>query len=211
MSKSSALSTLGKVTSATRAKAEEVWDYLDSKGVPLKRLWGMGPGDEHGVGRALDFMITGVAGSDNAAGDLIADYLWSNRKRLGVKWIIWDRRIRSTSPGKPSTWTRYTGKNPHTDHVHVFFGTAAYVPPASGGGGGGGGDRPDSVAGWWHVDPKRVSTFLWGLKGGTRKNIKAKPRRNIKIVREATLRGKKWLVTEHNNWFSKYYMNRGKA
>lgn len=206
MSMASALSELGKVTGPTRDKAEELWQYMHSRGVDLKRLWGMGPGDEHGVGRALDLMITGVSGSDNAAGDLIADYLWANRKRLGVKWIIWDRRIRSTSPGKSGNWTAYSGKSPHTDHVHVFFSTGAYVPPSTGGGGGGG-----HVGEWWHVDPKRVSTFLWGLKNGETKNIKAKPGRNIMIVREAQKRGKAWLVTDNNNWFAKYYMNRGRS
>lgn len=206
MSKASALSKLGKVQPATRAIAEEVWDYLAGQGIHLTRLWGMGPGDEHGVGRALDFMITGVEGSDNRAGDLIADYLWANRKRLRLKWEIWDQRIRSTSKGKPPTWTAYRGKSKHTDHVHAFFAPGDYIPPKAAGGGGG------EVKGeWWHVDPDRVSTFLWGLKGGTRKNIKAKPRRNILVVREAKLRGKTWLVTEHDNWFSKYYMNRGRA
>lgn len=208
MSMASALSQLGKVTGPTRDKAEELWQYMHSRGVDLKRLWGMGPGDEHGVGRALDLMITGVAGSDDTAGDLIASYLWANRKRLGVKWIIWDRNIRSTTPGKSGKWEPYRGKSPHTDHVHVFFGTGAYVPPTPPAGGGGG-DK--GVAGWWHVDPRRVTSFLWGLKGGTRKNVKARPGRNIMIVREAKLRGKMWLITEHNNWFAKYYMNRGRS
>lgn len=143
MSKSSALSTLGKVTSATRSKADELWDVAAAKGYRMTRLWGMGSsGSEHPTGRALDLMITGSAGG-RAAGDFLADYLWKNRKRLGVKWIIWYGRIRSTSPGKPSSWTEYNGYNPHTDHVHVFFGTGAYLPPKGGStGGGGGGSKP---------------------------------------------------------------------
>lgn len=137
MSKASALSTLGKVTPATRAKAEELWEYCHSKGYDLTRLWGMGPGDEHGVGRALDLMITGK-GLGKDVGDLIASYLWKNRQRLGEKWHIWYRRIRSTSPGKSGNWTSYSGPSAHTDHVHVFFGTGGYVPPAGAGAGGGG-------------------------------------------------------------------------
>lgn len=136
MSMASALSELGRVTGATRDKAEELWAYAASKGYELRRLWGIGTkGQEHPTGRALDLMITGT-GLGKVVGDLLASYLWKNRKRLGVKWIIWDRHIRSTSPGKSGQWERYYGESPHTDHVHVFFGTAAYVPPPAGGGGG---------------------------------------------------------------------------
>lgn len=137
MSKASAFSKLGKITSATKSRADELWDYAASKGYELTRLWGIGTsGSEHPTGRALDLMITGE-GLGKVVGNLLASYLWKNRKRLAVKWIIWDRHIRSTSPGKSGQWERYYGSNPHTDHVHVFFGTAAYVaPPAAGGGGG---------------------------------------------------------------------------
>lgn len=138
MSKTSAFSTLGNITKATRSKAGELWDYAHSKGYDLTRLWGMGSsGSEHPTGRALDLMITGE-GLGKAAGDLLAGYLWKNRKRLGVKWIIWNGHIRSTSPGKSGNWEPYYGESDHSDHVHVFFGTAAYVPPKTSGGGGGG-------------------------------------------------------------------------
>lgn len=137
MSMASAFSKLGKITSATRDRAEELWTYAASKGYELTRLWGIGTrGSEHPSGRALDLMITGP-GLGKVVGNLLASYLWKNRKRLAVKWIIWDGHIRSTSPGKSGQWEPYHGASDHSDHVHVFFGTAGYVaPPAAGGGSG---------------------------------------------------------------------------
>lgn len=211
MSKESALSTLGKVTSATRDKAEELWDIAAAAGYKMSRLWGIGTaGSEHPTGRALDLMITGSAGG-KPAGDFLAAYLWANRKRLGVKWIIWNRTIRSTSPGKPTTAQPYTRDNPHTDHVHVFFATGDYVAPPTGAGGGGG-SKPadDGIPGVWEVDPAKVSTFLWGLKHGTRQNIKAKPGRDITVIKQVTDKRRTWLVTAHDNWFAKAYLRRKK-
>lgn len=210
MSKSSALSTLGSVTSPTRAKAGELWDYLHGQGFDLKRLWGMGSsGSEHPTGRALDLMTAGIAGDDKKAGDLLAAYLWANRVRLRVKWIIWNRRIRSTSKGKSGNWTAYSGASAHTDHVHVFFADGAYVPPAASGGGGTGGSD-DGIPGVWEVDPAKVSSFLWGLKDGKRQNIKAKPGRDISVVREVKDKRRTWLVTAADNWFAKSYLRRKK-
>lgn len=209
MSRSSALSTLGSVKSATRDIAEEVWDYLHSKGYDLTRLWGMGSsGSEHPTGRAIDFMITG-SGLGRKVGDLIAAYLWANRTRLRVKWLIWDEHIRSTSPGKSGNWTNYSGASDHTDHVHMFVAEGAYRPPA-GGAGGGGGSVDDGIPGVWEVDPAKVSTFLWGLKHGKDQNIKAAPGRDIDVVREVKDKRRTWLVTEHDNWFAKAYLRRKK-
>ncbi len=108
------MTVLGKVTSVTRDKAEELWQVAASKGYAMTRLWGIGTaGTEPPTGRALDLMIQGK-GLGDPAGDFLAAYLWANRKRLQVKWVIYDHHIRSTSPGKPSTWTHYNGSNPHT-------------------------------------------------------------------------------------------------
>lgn len=183
MSKSSALSTLGKVTSATRSKAEEIWEYAHSKGFDLTRLWGMGGGDEHGVGRAIDFMILGK-GLGKTVGLLIANYLWKHRKRFGLKWLIWDGEIWSTTPdknGKERGRSAYHGKSDHSDHVHAFFGTGAYVPPASGGGGG---SKPatktvdlSKLIAAAKADPKRK-------QGGTTPGAAA----SVKIVEDALRR-----------------------
>lgn len=96
--------------------------------------WGIGPTGEHAQGRALDFMTL----TDNQqayrdkVGNEIAAYLWKHRKRLGVWYIIWNRRIISmTYPN--SGWRSYNGSNPHTDHVHVsFYNGVSYKPPKGG-------------------------------------------------------------------------------
>lgn len=81
---------------------------------------------------AVDFMV-----SNKAAGDKIAAYLWANRKRLGVRYVIWNRRIISET-NKPSQWRRYTNPVPsrrgtasgdHTNHPHAsFFSNGSFTP-----------------------------------------------------------------------------------
>lgn len=180
MSKSSALSKLGKVTPATRSKAEEIWEYANSKGYQLTRFWGIGTkGTEHPTGRALDIMITGK-GLGKTVGNLIANYLWANRKRLQVKWIIWNGKIRSTSPGKSGRWEDYHGASDHSDHNHVFFGTGGYVPPAGAGGGGGTVSKTvdlSKLIAAAKADPKRK-------QGGTTPGASA----SVKIVEDALRR-----------------------
>jgi len=194
---------MGKITTATRSKAEELVGVAAAKGYKLTRIWGIGTsGTEHPTGRALDLMIDGK-GLGRAAGDFLAAYLWANRTRLKVKWIIWYHTIRSTTKGKPSTATHYTGENPHTDHVHVFFADGAYVAPPSSGGGG-------KVTDWWHVNPDKVTSFLWGLKHGKTQNIKAVPGRNIAIDHWQTDSRRTWGVTAADNWFAKEFLSKGK-
>ncbi|MFZ9887332.1 MAG: hypothetical protein ACO3JL_07505 [Myxococcota bacterium] len=72
----------------------------------------------HGVGRALDIMVSTVAGdADNGAGDPIGHWLIENAELLGVQTVIWDSVIWrvSYSPRAHS----YAGSNPHIDHLHV--------------------------------------------------------------------------------------------
>ncbi|KAB8193586.1 hypothetical protein FH608_020395 [Nonomuraea phyllanthi] len=95
---------------------------------PMK--YGVGclrPGDpgEHGKGRACDFMMsrggTMAAGSDEARGDALADYLIKNGARLGVMYIIWKQRyydIRSGGGWDPMSDRGGVTAN-HYDHVHV--------------------------------------------------------------------------------------------
>lgn len=123
-----ALTTLGAVKPGTRQVATEVLRAAEAAGHRLATIWGYNPASkpEHSAGLALDFMCT------RTAGDFIADYLWANRGRLGVRWVLWRRRIRSTSPGKPTSWQPMADRGSvtqnHEDHVHVFL-TGAYSPP----------------------------------------------------------------------------------
>lgn len=114
---------LGAVTTKTRAIAHEVLEAAAKAGHHLNQVWGFNPASvpEHSSGRAIDFMVYG----DKAAGDWIADYIWSNRIRLGLKWEIWRQRIRSTSSGKSGQWEWMADRGNttanHYDHVHAFF------------------------------------------------------------------------------------------
>lgn len=63
----------------------------------------------------------------------------------------------------------------------------------------------------WHVSSRGVSSWLWGLKNGVKKNVRARPGRNIKVVRWATKNGRTWAVTKAGNWFAKEYLEKGKS
>lgn len=124
-----ALRHLGSVSSATRAKAEEVLRALESaRGKQLTHTWGIGSSSEHATGRAVDFMVFG----DKAAGDFIVDYVWAHRDRLNLIHIIWYQRIISTVV-QPGVWRRMSNRGNstenHMDHPHVLFGPGPYVPP----------------------------------------------------------------------------------
>ncbi|NNG20309.1 hypothetical protein HJ590_12140 [Naumannella sp. ID2617S] len=149
----SALNHLGRVTGDTRRKAEEVLSALESQtGHRVGIIYGYNPASqpEHSAGRALDFMC------NRETGDWIADYLWTHRARLRVKWILWRQRIRSTSAGKPNSWQampdRGNATQNHYDHVHVFFNdgyespSGATAPPAAG-------EAPGAAA-WWGNRPE---------------------------------------------------------
>lgn len=106
---------------------------------PVGYLWGKnnGTSGEHPKGLALDFSglaykTPTVGGAmDHAKCQKIADYLWRHRKRLGVWYVIWNRQIISMTY-ESQGWRPYTGKSPHTDHVHVsFYSAPNYKPPTT--------------------------------------------------------------------------------
>ena len=121
---------LGAVTGATREIAHETIEACADAGNGwLKQIYGYNPASvpEHSSGRAIDYMC------NRAQGDWISDYLWANRKRLGLKWMIWRQHIRSTTPGKGDSWRimedRGNSTQNHMDHVHAFF-DDTYTPLA---------------------------------------------------------------------------------
>ena len=96
----------------------------------IRTIGGLRPGDprDHGTGRAVDVMIPGwttPAGVDT--GHEIAEWARTNAARLGVTYVIWQRRIWSvarTNQGwrNCSQGSCYDGPNPtsaHEDHVHI--------------------------------------------------------------------------------------------
>ncbi len=82
---------------------------------------------EHQEGRAWDWMLDANNPSQRAVGDDFTLWLTGtdgtgeaagNARRLGVMYVIWNRRIWSASDAA-SGWLPYSGASPHTDHVHV--------------------------------------------------------------------------------------------
>lgn len=138
----SALSYLGPVKAATKAKGTEVLTWIEKQGAKIYHMWGYDANvsnTEHHSGLAIDFMLyirdaTGRAvGIDSAAGDKIANYLWQNRARLGIRHIIWNQRIISTVV-MPGQWRAMSDRGSptanHKDHVHVMFLDTPYKAPS---------------------------------------------------------------------------------
>lgn len=94
----------------------------------IVRGCGIGGTSEHKEGRALDFMLSVNVPEQKAAGDALTAWLTGkdangvvggNARRLGVMYVIWNKRIWSVY--NTSGWRTYTGPVPHTDHVHTSF------------------------------------------------------------------------------------------
>ena len=45
---------------------------------------------------------------------------YAKARRLGIQYLIWNHKIWG-SYSASSGWRKYTGANPHTDHVHISF------------------------------------------------------------------------------------------
>ena len=131
---------LGPILHDTKLVAYEVVKAARDAGHPLFFVWGIGGSGDHKNGIAIDFMVYGdgtvahPGGPRLDVGNWVADYLWANRKRLGVRYTIFNRRIRSTTGTPPNVWLAYHGTpDPHTNHVHMSrlqSGRPAYQPPA---------------------------------------------------------------------------------
>jgi hypothetical protein len=87
---------------------------------------------EHKDGRAWDWMVDADDPGEAAkAEELLAWLLATDEdgnehamaRRLGVMYVIWDRRIWSAARAGEG-WRPYRGPHPHTDHVHVSLSRA---------------------------------------------------------------------------------------
>jgi hypothetical protein len=80
---------------------------------------------EHPKGRACDFMMTSggeASGAQKARGDAMAAWAVGNADRLGIKYVIWFRRIWTRSEGWHAYNNPFGGDDPsgwHTNHVHI--------------------------------------------------------------------------------------------
>lgn len=95
----------------------------------IVRGCGIGATSEHKEGRAFDYMLSVNVPQEKAVGDALTGWLTGpdaagvvggNARRIGVMYVIWNRRIWS-SYATGTGWRAYSGPNPHTDHVHTSF------------------------------------------------------------------------------------------
>jgi hypothetical protein len=79
---------------------------------------------EHKEGRAWDWMLNPNSYTDQAAGARAVSWLLSddaiNARRLGVMYLIWNRRIWSAHENTVG-WRPYNYGDPHVSHIHLSF------------------------------------------------------------------------------------------
>lgn len=99
------------------------------KDMGIVRACSIGGTSEHKEGRAWDIGFNYYNSTQRAQADQLIAWLlatdehgneYANARRLGVMYIIWNRRIfRMYRPH--DGWLAYTGPDPHTSHIHMSF------------------------------------------------------------------------------------------
>jgi len=93
--------------------------FSEFKGITNLGIWGDAKHrqrkSDHNTGDAQDFGI----GNNIETGNKIAQKLISEAKERGIKYIIFDGKI--WNPSISNEWRPYSGKNPHSTHVHVSY------------------------------------------------------------------------------------------
>ncbi|MBM6400975.1 peptidoglycan-binding domain-containing protein [Phycicoccus sonneratiae] len=146
-----------------------------------KHVWGVlrKCDQEHGEGRALDWMLNANKASDLALGNAITRWLaapdaqgrpGAMARRLGVNYLIWNRQQwKAWAPERG--WTKYTGSSPHTDHIHISFTWDGAVKRTS----------------WW--TGTAVTTYLTGPPS-TPQQMSNDPKDYVKVTLRRGSRGK---------------------
>lgn len=98
-------------------------EIIRNVGVPLPVGCWRSSADDHGEGRACDFMVsygTHPSADNKAWGQRIADYAIGNADRLGVEYVIWEQQIWHSANRQ---WRFMNDRGDvtqnHYDHVHV--------------------------------------------------------------------------------------------
>jgi hypothetical protein len=93
----------------------------------ISRNCSIGGRSEHKEGRAFDWMLSASLAGERAVAERFIAWLLAkgprgeaayNARRLGVMYVIWNRRIWSADHAGRG-WLRYRGPNPHVDHIHI--------------------------------------------------------------------------------------------
>lgn len=118
--------------------------YPLTSSLGIARACNIGGQSEHKEGRAYDWAVNAF---DPAQKAMAADFLYwlttgdsrgnlaAMARRLGIMYMIWNGQIWKSYAAEVG-WQRYTGANPHTDHVHFSLSipggnalTSWYFPP----------------------------------------------------------------------------------
>ena len=103
--------------------------YPSTRSLGIVRACSAGGRSEHKEGRAFDWGVNAHTKAGRATVAHVTRWLFAkdrygNRfamaRRLGIQYLIWNHRIWG-SYAAGAGWRRYTGANPHTDHVHISF------------------------------------------------------------------------------------------
>ncbi|MFL1380934.1 MULTISPECIES: coiled-coil domain-containing protein [unclassified Nocardiopsis] len=98
-------------------------EIIRNVGVPQPVSCWRSSADDHGEGRACDFMVsygTHPSADNKAWGQRIADYAINNADRLGVEYVIWEQQIwHSANRSWRFMNDRGSVTQNHYDHVHI--------------------------------------------------------------------------------------------
>ncbi len=103
--------------------------YRQGRSGGIVRGCGIGATSEHKEGRAFDWMVSSTKPAEKAAAIAFTQWLTGkdangviggNARRLGVMYVIYNRRMWSTYRIGDG-WRAYSGPNTHADHVHTSF------------------------------------------------------------------------------------------
>ena len=105
----------------TRQVMSDCFPFLLEEGHGLNRF-GVGGfsrrGSYHPTGRAADIFFNAHNDLEARCGDRVFRMFCTYQRQIGTDHVIWNRRIWSRE--HPSA-RPYTGRSPHTNHIHVFF------------------------------------------------------------------------------------------
>ena len=113
----------------TRLSAMVLKAYAGTSNAGIVRACSLGGRSEHKEGRAWDWHVSALDPKERAQAYDFLRWLFAtdsrgvkaaNARRLGVMYVIFDRRIWGAYDASAG-WRAYTGRNPHTDHMHISF------------------------------------------------------------------------------------------
>jgi hypothetical protein len=122
-----------EISSKMHSNARHVTEEVLGEFRAVQQIWTHADFPDHNNDRCTDFMITIASLTRDQQvklGNAIAAYLIRNADRIGLNWLVWNRRIyRHQNTNRGHGWDDYTGPKPHTDHVHMEVDDRTYKPP----------------------------------------------------------------------------------